>query len=229
MSNDEQYPDQHDESLMDDTNEEVVISDPRALALPDDVLPDTLYILPISSRPFFPAQVQPVMVDADPWEESLERIADNPQTAVGLVYTDKVASGAPPVDSFRTIGCVARVHKAERQNDKITFLAQGIKRFEIVEWLSDSTPYLARVRYLTDSKETDKESKAYSIAILDAIKELIRLNPLFSEDLRQYLGRFSFSEPGLLADFAASITSADGGICTRFWKPFQCSLVCICL
>lgn len=207
MSNDEQYPDIQDEQLI-DVDEEIKISDPRELALPDDVLPDTLYILPISSRPFFPAQVQPVMVDAEPWEETLDRISENPQTAVGLVYADKV-KGAPKVSSFRAIGCVARVHKAEKKNDKITFLAQGVKRFEVVEWLSESAPYLARVRYINDSKTNNDESKAYSIAMLDSIKELIRLNPLFSEDLRQYLGRFSFNEPGLLADFAASITSAD--------------------
>ena len=74
---------------------------------------------------------------------------------------------------------------------------------------SEEAPYLARVRYINDVKSNDDESKAYSIAILDAIKQLIRLNPLFSEDLRQYLGRFSFNESGLLADFAASITSAE--------------------
>ncbi|REG87014.1 endopeptidase La [Marinomonas pollencensis] len=208
MNNDDQYPD-IEEQVTDIDEDSVSVNDPRALALPDDVLPDTLYILPISSRPFFPAQVQPVMVDADPWEDTLERIAENPQTAVGLVYVDKV-KGAPPVESFRSIGCVARVHKADKQNDKITFLAQGVKRFEVVEWLSESTPYLARVRYINDSTQSDDEAKAYSIAILDSIKELIRLNPLFSEDLRQYIGRFSFNEPGLLADFAASITSADG-------------------
>ncbi|MEL0621879.1 endopeptidase La [Marinomonas arenicola] len=209
MNNDDQYPDVEDEQITDVEEDSVAINDPRGLALPDDVLPDTLYLLPISSRPFFPAQVQPVMVDADPWEDTLDRIAEDPQTAVGLVYVDKV-KGAPPVESFRAIGCVARVHKAEKQNDKITFLAQGVKRFEVVEWLSETTPYLARVRYINDSKKSDDETKAYSIAILDSIKELIRLNPLFSEDLRQYIGRFSFNEPGLLADFAASITSADG-------------------
>ncbi len=210
MSNDEQNPDRQDERAMEQEGDGVVISDPRVLALPDDVLPDTLFILPISSRPFFPAQVQIIMVDADLWEETLERIADNPPTVVGLVYVDKITDRAPPVEAFRSIGCVARVHKADKQGGKITFLAQGVKRFEIVEWLSETTPYLARIRYLNDSKANDDESKAYSIAILDAIKELIRLNPLFSEDLRQYLGRFSFSEAGLLADFAASITSADG-------------------
>ncbi|MBD5769789.1 endopeptidase La [Marinomonas colpomeniae] len=207
MNDDEQYIDiENDEGVM---PEEGVISDPKGLALPDDVLPETLFILPLSSRPFFPAQVQPVMVDADKWEDTLERIAEHPQAVVGLVYAEKAGSKAPSVGSFRSIGCVARMHKAEKQNDKLTFLAQGVKRFEVVEWLSDTAPYLARVRYISDVKSNDDESKAYSIGILDAIKELIRLNPLFSEDLKQYLGRFSFNESGLLADFAASITSAE--------------------
>ncbi|GAB3476857.1 endopeptidase La [Marinomonas epiphytica] len=209
MSNDQNIDraDDVDESV--EVEQEVVISDPRALALPDDVLPDTLYILPISSRPYFPAQVQPIMVDAEPWEETIERLAEHPQSAVGLVYADKTSGESPTRESFRSIGCVARIHKAEKQNDKITFLAQGVRRFEVVEWLSNETPFLAKVRYLQDEKTSDDEAKAYSIAILDAIKELIRLNPLFNEDLRQYLGRFSFSESGLLADFAASITSAE--------------------
>lgn len=209
MIDDEQYLEIQEDDSVGQEDDSIVVSDPKALALPDDVLPDTLFVLPITSRPFFPAQIQPVMVDADKWEDTLERIAEHPQAAVGLVYSDKKEGVAPSVDAFRTIGCVARVHKAEKQNEKLTFLAQGVKRFEVVEWLSETAPYLARVRYLNDSKTNDDESKAYSIAILDAIKELIRLNPLFSEDLKLYLGRFSFNESGLLADFAASITSAE--------------------
>ncbi|RDL43699.1 endopeptidase La [Marinomonas piezotolerans] len=206
MSEEDKYIEKTDDMT---DNEEVTISDPRALALPDDVLPDILHILPVSSRPFFPAQVQPVMVDADPWEDTLEQISDQSQAVVGLIYAERAGKGAPSVDTFNQIGCVARIHRAEKQNDKVTFLAQGLKRIEVIEWLDEEAPYRARVRYLSDSTVKDDESKAYSISILDAIKELIRLNPLFSEDLRQYLGRFSFNEPGLLADFAASITSAD--------------------
>ena len=207
MSDDDKYLEQPEGDVVD--AEEVSISDPRALALPDDVLPDTLYILPVSSRPFFPAQVQPVMVDADPWEDTLETVSDQQQAVVGLIYAEKDGQGAPHVNSFHSLGCVARIHRAEKHDDKVTFLAQGLKRIQIVEWLSEEAPYLARVRYVSDTTVKDDKAKAYSIAILDAIKELIRLNPLFSEDLRQYLGRFSFNEPGLLADFAASITSAE--------------------
>lgn len=190
-------------------NDEIMLSDPKALALPEDVLPDTIYILPLLSRPFFPAQVQPVAVDLDPWEETLERISLDAQSAVGLVYTENSSSDAPSTQDFKQIGCVVKVHKAKPESGKMTFLAQGLKRFEIVEWLDEEAPYRARVKYLNDSKVNDDESKAYSISILDSIKELIRVNPLFSEDLRQYLARFSFNQPGLLADFAASITSAE--------------------
>lgn len=189
--------------------EEVIVEDPKSLALPEDVLPEVIYLLPLSSRPFFPAQVQPVAVDLDPWKDTLEQMSLEAHSVVGLVYVDNAEKGSPKKEHFKEIGCVAKVHKAMPEDNKMTFLAQGLKRFEIIEWLDEEAPYRARVRYLSDSKVSDDESKAYSISILDSIKELIRVNPLFSEDLRQYLGRFSFNEPGLLADFAASITSAE--------------------
>ena len=35
-------------------------------ARPDEVLPDTLQLIPLQGRPYFPVLVQPVIVDADP-------------------------------------------------------------------------------------------------------------------------------------------------------------------
>ncbi|WP_438467370.1 endopeptidase La [Marinomonas sp. PE14-40] len=215
MSNEDNFSDDTDTLTKQDVvideleGDDVVLNDPKALALPEDVLPDIIYVLPLSSRPFFPAQVQPVAVDLDPWEETLERISLDSQSSVGLLFSESATDGAPSVNEFKQIGCVVKVHKATPESGKMTFLAQGIKRFEVVEWLDEEAPYRARVKYLTDTKVNDDESKAYSISILDSIKELIRVNPLFSEDLRQYLARFSFNQPGLLADFAASITSAE--------------------
>ncbi len=209
FQDDTEMPSQQDVTIDELEGDQVKLSDPKELALPEDVLPDIIYILPLSSRPFFPAQVQPVAVDLDPWEETLERISLDPQSTVGLMFSESAKEGKPSVEEFKQIGCVVKVHKATPESDKMTFLAQGLKRFEVVEWLDEEAPYRARVKYLTDTKVNDDESKAYSISILDSIKELIRVNPLFSEDLRQYLSRFSFNQPGLLADFAASITSAE--------------------
>jgi ATP-dependent Lon protease len=37
------------------------------LMLPDQMLPDVIHLVPVSTRPFFPAQIQPVVVDTKPW------------------------------------------------------------------------------------------------------------------------------------------------------------------
>ena len=52
------------------------------------------------------------------------------------------------------------------------------------------------------------DQKAYGMAIINAIKELLPLNPLFGEELRVFLARSDLNQPSLLADFSASLTSA---------------------
>lgn len=47
----------------------------RSPALVADVLPDTLCLMPIPHRPFFPGQIQPVVVNAGEWESTLRRAA----------------------------------------------------------------------------------------------------------------------------------------------------------
>ncbi|MFS9605692.1 hypothetical protein, partial [Klebsiella pneumoniae] len=59
------------------------------------------------------------------------------------------------------------------------------------------------------SEPTD-EVKAYGMALINAIKELLPLNPLYSEELKNYLNRFSPNDPSPLTDFAAALTSATG-------------------
>ncbi|NIV29360.1 MAG: hypothetical protein GWN58_07575, partial [Anaerolineae bacterium] len=56
----------------------------QGLALPYQVLPKRLYILPVSGRPFLPAQVQPVVLDQDPWDETLQRLDNTSHMTVGL-------------------------------------------------------------------------------------------------------------------------------------------------
>jgi ATP-dependent Lon protease len=83
-------------------------------------------------------------------------------------------------------------------------------RFKVVEWISGKAPYFARVEYLPETQhDTESEEiKAYALAILGSVKELLPLNPLYSEELKFFLNRFSPNQPALLADLAASLTTA---------------------
>ena len=55
------------------------------LVVSDPSFPRALHILPVSGRPFFPGQVMPIVVPEDPWRESIERIAEAPNQAAGLL------------------------------------------------------------------------------------------------------------------------------------------------
>ena len=58
--------------------------------------------------------------------------------------------------------------------------------------------------------EIKTEIKAYAMALISAIKELLPINPLYSEELKHYLDRFNPNDPSPLADCSAAITTASG-------------------
>jgi ATP-dependent Lon protease len=92
----------------------------------------------------------------------------------------------------------------------LQFIAQGLERFKSKKFLSDKPPFVAEVAYPTEPEEDEDKVKAYAISIISNIKQLLSLNPLYSEELKQYLNRFSPDQPSPLTDFAAGITTASG-------------------
>jgi len=183
------------------------------LALPDDILPDHLLVLPVNGRPFFPAQVQPIIISADVWGETLKRVAKTEHRLLGIAYiNDKQTEDVPQLEDIPLIGCVVRVHKIQIEDGQVQFIAQGIRRFRVMEWINQKAPFSARVHYPQKSADFTDEIKAYALAIINAIKELVAINPLYSEDLKHYLNRFSPNDPSPLTDFAAAITTAEGPV-----------------
>jgi ATP-dependent Lon protease len=51
----------------------------KAPAVADEVLPDTLYLIPVPQRPFFPGQVQPVAINPEEWAGTLKSVAESGQ------------------------------------------------------------------------------------------------------------------------------------------------------
>ncbi len=180
------------------------------LVLPHNNLPDKLYIIPSTNRPFFPAQVQPLVFGAKPWEETLRRVAQTEHKALGLAYVPNIAGDVATPEEFPEVGCVVKIHNIVEVDDQVQFIALGVQRFRITKWLRTRPPFLAQVEYTEDPKEDEDTLKAYAMALINAIKELLPLNPLYSEELKNYLNRFSPREPSPLADFAAAITTAPG-------------------
>ncbi|MBZ2168992.1 endopeptidase La [Marinobacter sp. F4216] len=184
----------------------------KGLALPQQMMPRRMYVLPVSNRPFFPAQVQPIMVNQNPWQETLKRVGETDHRVLGICFVDhqEVEDDIPASDELETVGCAVRVHHAQQENGKVQFIAQGLQRFRIVQWLRRKPPYLVEVEYPSEPEEDADELKAYTLAIISTIKELLRSNPLYGEEVKQYLSRFGPDDSSPLADFGASMTSAPG-------------------
>ncbi|MBI5329361.1 MAG: endopeptidase La [Betaproteobacteria bacterium] len=179
--------------------------------LPAQTLPGTLYILPLAEKPFFPAQTLPLIMNEAPWLETVKKIGDVGNHLVGLICVHGDTSDDARPEDFYGVGTLVRMHHPMRSDGKIQFIAEGITRFRVAEWISGKTPYYARVEYTAETRQastTGEEIKAYALAIINTIKDLLPLNPLYSEELKFFLNRFSPNEPALLTDFAASLTTA---------------------
>jgi len=100
------------------------------------VLPNTLHILPIFERPFFPAQALPMMMEADPWLSTVEAVGETAHHKVGMVLVRSEPQQMPTPDDFHPVGCVVRMLHPMREEDRLQFIAEGMQRFRIVRWLS---------------------------------------------------------------------------------------------
>ncbi|MFC2992593.1 endopeptidase La [Halomonas tibetensis] len=176
-----------------------------------DTLPERIYLLPIHNRPFFPAQVQPLVINRERWDETIQRVAKTAHRTVGLAFVGEGALEGLAQDDFPEIGTAVKMHKLQSEEGQLQFIAQGLQRFRIQRWLSSEPPYLVEVSYPREPVDAEAdEARAYAMSLINGIKELLPINPLYGEELKHYLNRFSPHEPGPLTDFAAAITSAKG-------------------
>ncbi|PQJ96164.1 endopeptidase La [Chromatium okenii] len=189
----------------DDNTEEASIQ----LARANDVLPTEIHILPVASRPFFPGQAVPLMMDAAHWSPTMRAVADTEHKMLGVILVDSETSEEATSAQFRAIGTACRVHRIHQQDGHLQVLVECLQRFRVTGWLNETAPFCARVTYLPEPiGAPSSDIKAYAMAVINTIKELLPLNPLYVEELRMFLDRFGPDDPSHLSDFAASLTTS---------------------
>jgi len=182
----------------------------RVPARVNDVLPEQLLVLPLRSRPFFPAQTMPLVIEDELWHETIERVGNTPHRLVGLVYSrHAIEQQVPEPADFAQWGTVVRIHQPMRESGRIQFIAEGLERFRIARGVKSAPPFVVQAEYPRTAVEQTQELRAYALAIINKIKELLPLNPLYKESLKAFLDRFTPDDASPLADFAAAMTSAD--------------------
>jgi len=198
----------HDPEILDE-NSAADASKDAQLVRSDEVLPEQLTLLPLSNRPLFPGLVVPLVYEGDEMGEVVRDLAASHEQHVGLVLVrDEDAPYAS--ENLYEVGVVARIAKAvEIEGHGLHLVVECLRRFQIEGFLSSENPIRVLAHYRPETTYEDNITlRAYTVAVVNTIKELLKHNPLYEEELRMFASRFNINEPNRLADFAASLTTA---------------------
>ena len=197
-----------------DMTEEEFEKKVSTVVLARELLPESIYIIPGITKPVFPGMVFPVVLPEGPYAEVLNKVADgNDEKIVGFVLTKEELDDDEHeklIKKLYKVGTVARILNFRSNSDgSAQALLQGVSRFKILKVISTEGPKIkAYVQYLKEKQVEGDEIKALSMAIMKTLRELVKNNPLFSEEIKMFLSQGSWDYPERLADFAVTITSS---------------------
>ena len=136
----------------------------------NEILPETLPILPLRNTVLFPGVVIPISAGRD---KSIKLINDANASGkvIGVVAQINEADEDPSKNDINKIGTVAKILRVLKMPDgNVTVILQGKKRFEIDEVVAEE-PYLTATIKEVSEKRPRKNDSEFS-AIIDSIKEL---------------------------------------------------------
>jgi ATP-dependent Lon protease len=181
------------------------------LVVASEILPTGLPIIPLRPRPAFPGIMIPLVLNGQAQVAALHQAMKHQAQAIGLVMVRNLDE-EDGVDNLHEVGVAAKIVKVlHSEKEAAHVLVNSLERFEIEELQERGAGIYARVRYhYATELSVNPELRAYSMAILSTLKELVQINPLYSEEIKLFLNRSSLEDPGRLADFAANLTNSDG-------------------
>lgn len=182
------------------------------IILAADMLPQEIYILPGYAKPVFPEMVIPLVVKPGPVADILRDISQHKEKLVGIVLAREELDYTNPkvmIQNLYRVGTVATLMNFEEAPDgSVKALLRGVRRFEILQAGVRDNHIMAHVIYLKERAATDDRVKAMVMAIMSTMRDLMKANPMFGEEIRMFLQRGSWDDAGRLADFSVSVVSS---------------------
>lgn len=175
--------------------------------------PEEVFVIPVFGRPVMPSQICPVQIKGE-WEDLITEIARSQSKSFALFAIDekyKKKGSITPTD-FPKTGTLVRLLHAKSVPGEVHFVCEGLCRVKIKEWTKFDKELRAVVVYPQNiepesGSEAEVKVKALAMNLVSSLQELLPLNPMYSDEMRQYLLRFDQNDPSLLADCAASVTT----------------------
>jgi len=189
------------------------LQDPdHGLVLVSEVFPDNLIVLPLENRPVFPGLAFPLNFGNTELVKRIEYAIENEGGFVGVSLIKENNTEDITQSVLYSTGTLLKIFRKLNQTESsINVYAQAVTRFHHVrDRLKTDIPHW-HVKYEYEDPAQGKDDiKAFTMAVINSVKELIKYNPMFQEQMRLALTQVGLEKPGLLMDLVASFLSADG-------------------
>ncbi|MBN2544628.1 MAG: endopeptidase La [Spirochaetes bacterium] len=183
------------------------------IVLAEEIFPDKLIIIPMFNRPLFPGMMIPLIISGKEIVKAIEEATKGNNKLIGTVLAKEQDVENRDISNLELYeyGTIAKIHKINQfEENAIQILIQGIKRFKKVNEIEQEPIKKWKVEYFEDiADENSEELKAYTLEIISSVKELLKLNSLFHEQLRMLMSNISSEKPGKVLDLIASMTTAE--------------------
>jgi len=184
--------------------------------------PPKLIGLPVAHKPLFPRFFQMVQVNSPEVIQALITAKESGNGFVGVFLRKNPVSseGDPPeiissLEDIYKVGTFAQIHSIIPTPLGIQATIMSHRRVSIQKLEELGPPPYVGVDHW-EPQEYDPESstiKAYSNEIVATIRDLIKMNPLLSQNAHYLLSQqFEIQDPFRLSDFAASLSTAKGDV-----------------
>jgi ATP-dependent Lon protease len=191
------------------------------LILASEILPDNLLILPIRPRPLFPGIPIPIEIGSEQ-VAGIRYAAEFSSKTIGVVLVKDPNEEDKPENLYR-VGVAAKIlREFQGEGEAFSILINCIDRFTINEISKAEFGMMAKVTYhQVPLFPITEELKAYAMAVMTTLKDLVKYNPIQSEAIKLFLSRSTFDDPGRLADFSANLTTASGAELQEVLETFD--------
>lgn len=175
-----------------------------------ETLPNNIYIVPLQGKPIFPGIFTPIMITGAEDLVIIDKAMEKDKV-IGLVLTNNPNSESPKPDELYQVGTVAKIVKRIKlPSGGVNIFISTHLRFRIKKTLTDTSPYLAAVEYLSDEYSPDDMTlKALTRELFSEVKQISEDNPGFPEEMRQNVTNIDM--PGKVADFITSVLNLERG------------------
>jgi ATP-dependent Lon protease len=165
-------------------------------------MPELLPVLGLADIVIFPGTVTPLLVETP---QSIRLIDDvvAGDRFLGLVLQRNPDVETPKPADLWLHGCAGRVRKMLKFPDgMVRILVEGLRRFRIQEFVTESPYLVARVEMLKDVVDTTLELTALTRNAAREFQEIVKLSPTLAEEVK--VASLNEQDPAHLADLIAA-------------------------